>query len=90
MRAYFPRAASFVMGRETLLAHRSHWGEEPEPARHDLSRLTDEEASVDDDLRFDRHQARLRLEQERVGFRWLCDRLACIPTVALASPSPCS
>ncbi|AGU48835.1 hypothetical protein VAPA_1c17270 [Variovorax paradoxus B4] len=30
------------MDHETLLVHRSHWGEEPEPARHDLSRLTTE------------------------------------------------
>jgi hypothetical protein len=75
-RGSFPGTASFLMDRETLLAHRLHWGEEPEPARHDLSRLTTEEAAVYDDLRFDRHQPRLRLEQERVGFGWLCDQLA--------------
>jgi len=78
LRGYFPGVASFLMDRETLLAHRLHWGEEPGPARHDLVRLTPEEAAVYDDLRFDRHQGRLRLEQERVGFGWLCDRLACI------------
>ena len=76
LRGFFAHAASFLMDRETLLAHRSHWGEEPEPARHDLSRLTTEEAAVYDDLRFDRHQPKLRLEQERIGFGWLCDRLA--------------
>jgi hypothetical protein len=89
LRGYFPGAASFLMDRVTLLAHRLHWGEEPEPARHDLSRLTPEEAAVYDDLRFDRHQTRLRLEQERVGFTWLCDRLACIPSGALVSPPHC-
>ncbi|WP_142805223.1 DUF3322 domain-containing protein [Tepidiphilus sp. J10] len=76
LRGHFPRAVSFLMDRETLLAHRPHWGEEPEPVRHDLPRLTPGEAAVYDDLRFDRHQPRLRLEQERVGFGWLCDRLA--------------
>lgn len=76
LRGSFPGAASLLMDRETLLAHRPHWGEEPEPARHDLTRLTPEEAAVYDELRFDRHQPRLRLEQERVGFGWLCDRLA--------------
>jgi len=76
LRGHFPHATSFLMDRETLLAHHSHWGEEPEPARHDLSRLTTEEAAVYDDLRFDRHQPRLRLEQERIGFGWVCDRLA--------------
>lgn len=34
-----------------------------------------EEAAVYDDLRFDHHQPRLRLEQERVGFGWLNERL---------------
>jgi hypothetical protein len=85
LRGHFPAVASLLMDRETLLAHRSHWGEEPDPARHDLARLTPEEAAVYDDLRFDRHQPRLRLEQERVGFGWLCDRLACSPSEALAA-----
>lgn len=78
LRGYFPGAASFLMDRETLLAHRLHWGEEPDPARHDLSRLMPEEMAVYDDLRFDRHQPRLRLEQERVGFGWLNERLAAL------------
>lgn len=90
LRVYFPHAASFLMDRETLLAHRSHWGEEPEPARHDLSRLTTEEAAVYHDLRFDRLQPRLRLEQERIGYGWVCDRLASIPSGALVSPPHCS
>ena len=75
LRGHFPSAASFLMDRETLLAHRLHWGEEPEPAHRDLPRLTTEEAAVYDDLRFDRLQPRLRLEQERVGFGWLNERL---------------
>jgi hypothetical protein len=86
LRAYFPGAASILMDRATLLAHRPHWGEEPDPARHDLARLTPEETAVYDDLRLDRHQPRLRLEQERVGFGWLCDRLASIPSGASAAP----
>jgi hypothetical protein len=75
LRAHLPRAASFLMDRETLLAHRLHWGEEPDPVRHELVHLTPEEAAVYDDLRFDRHQPRLRLEQERVGFGWLTEQL---------------
>lgn len=75
LRGYFPHAASFLMDRQTLLAHRLHWGQEPDPVRHDLSRLTPAEAAVHDDLRFDRHQRRLRLEQERVGFGWVNARL---------------
>lgn len=59
------------MDRETLLAHRQHWGEEPDPIARDLPRLTPEEAAVYDDLRFHRLQPRLRLEQERIGYGWV-------------------
>jgi len=89
LRGYFPHAASFLMDRKTLLAHRLHWGEEPDPARHDLSHLTPEEMSVYDDLRFDRYQPRLRLEQERVGFGWLCDRVSRIPSGTRVAPLSC-
>lgn len=75
LRSYFPHVASFLMDRETLLAHRVQWGEEPGPARHDLTRLTVEEVALYDDLRFDRIQARLRLEQEHIGYGWLGSHL---------------
>ncbi|MBL8298897.1 MAG: hypothetical protein JNN30_11185 [Rhodanobacteraceae bacterium] len=71
LRVHFPQVRSFLMDRETLLAHRLHWNEETRPARQDLPRLTTEETAVYDDLRFDRLQPQLRLEQERVGFDWL-------------------
>lgn len=76
LRGYFPGAASFLMDRETLLAHRLHWSEEPEPAQQNLPRLTAQETAVYDDLRFGRLQSGLRLEQERVGFGWLNEQLA--------------
>ncbi|MCM8600294.1 MAG: DUF3322 domain-containing protein [Candidatus Accumulibacter sp.] len=79
LRGHFPQVASFLMDRDTLLAHRLHWGEEPEPARQDLLRLTTQEEAVYDELRFDRLQSRLRLEQERVGFGWLNERLRGFP-----------
>ena len=75
LRAHFPNVASFLMDRATLLAHRSHWGEESNAARCDLARLTIEETSLYDELRFDRIQPRLRLEQERVGYGWFCNNL---------------
>lgn len=90
LRGHFPHAASFLMDRETLLAHCSHWGEEPEAARHDLSRLTPAEAAVYDDLRFDRLQPGLRLEQERVGFGWLNERLAGLRLVNMRKIAPTS
>jgi hypothetical protein len=39
------------------------------------ARVAAKEAAVYDDLRFDRLQPRLRLEQERVGFGWLTAEL---------------
>lgn len=75
LRSHFAHVASFLMDRQTLLAHRPHWGDDPDPLRHDLSHLTPDEAAVYDDLRFDRLHPRLRLEQECVGFGWLIARL---------------
>ncbi|WP_170252699.1 DUF2220 domain-containing protein, partial [Vogesella mureinivorans] len=75
LRALYPQVASLLMDRETLLAHREQWGEEPTPVRHDLPRLSDAERAVYDGIRFDRHQPRLRLEQERLGFGWVSERL---------------
>jgi hypothetical protein len=75
LRGHFPHVASFLMDRETLLAHRAHWGEETKPRHHSLPHLSPDEAALYDDLRFDRLQPRLRLEQERVGFGWLTERL---------------
>ncbi len=68
LRGLFPHTASFLMDRETLLAHRSHWGAEPQPETRDLSRLTAEEQALYDDLRRNRLGDRVRFEQEKVGF----------------------
>jgi hypothetical protein len=71
LRSHFPHVVSFLMDRETLMAHREHWGEEPEPLEQALTRLTVEEAALYDELRRGSLQPRLRLEQERVGFNSL-------------------
>jgi hypothetical protein len=86
LRSHFPHAASFLMDRETLYAHRLHWSDEPEPARHDLTRLTTEEAALYDELRFDRIQPRLRLEQERIGYGWLAASLTRFSSLSRALP----
>jgi hypothetical protein len=76
LRGPFPEAASFLMDRETLMAHEPHWAEEPRPANRDLPRLRPAEQTLYDDLRHDRIRPALRLEQERIGFRWLEAALA--------------
>jgi len=72
LRATCPGVRSLLMDRETLLAHRALWVQEPEDTRFcgELTRLIAEEQSVFDCLRFDRLGERVRLEQERIGFGW--------------------
>lgn len=72
LRATCPGARSLLMDRETLLDHRALWVQEPEDTRFcgELTRLTPEEQSVFDCLRFDRLGERVRLEQERIAFGW--------------------
>lgn len=71
LRSRFEHVSSFLMDRETLSAHETHWGEEPGQVLHDLPRLTAEERALFDDLRDNRIRRNLRLEQERVGFGWV-------------------
>ena len=76
LRSHFAHTASLLMDVETLQAHRLLWGEEHEPVQHELVRLTPQESSLYDLLRFDRLQPKLRLEQERIGQRWLLHAIA--------------
>ena len=76
LRSHFPHVDSMLMDRATLLKFQHFWGEESSPIQRDLPRLTPAESALYDDLRFDRLQPKLRLEQERVGFAWLEAALA--------------
>lgn len=75
LRAHFPHAISFLMDWQTLQAHQEHWGREIQPARHSLGRLSEDEAAIYDELRFNQELAGLRLEQERVKYGWLYECL---------------
>ncbi|NYD41323.1 Wadjet anti-phage system protein JetD domain-containing protein [Nocardioides panaciterrulae] len=74
-RAWLPQARSVLMDRQTLLGHRDRWGVEERPARPLLSRLTAEEHELYDDLVTDRLGDRVRLEQERLDWDWVEERL---------------
>jgi hypothetical protein len=76
LRSRLPHARSLLMDRATLLAHRAQWGDEPQPLLRDLPRLSAEEAAVFNDLRDNRLQPGLRLEQERISFGCLQQALA--------------
>ena len=73
LRATLPSARSFLMDRLTLVAHREFWGQEPESNRYtgDTSLLSPVEQTLFSDLRSDSLGPRVRLEQERIGYRWL-------------------
>jgi hypothetical protein len=68
LRNHFDRAESFLMDRATFMAFESHWGVEEKQTLRDLTRLNHEEKALYDDLRDNRIRARLRLEQEKIGF----------------------
>jgi hypothetical protein len=76
LRSYFPQTQSLLMDRATLLTHEPLWGEEPKPTRKRLSRLTDHEQALYEDLCLDRLAPALRLEQERIGFEHVKAALA--------------
>jgi hypothetical protein len=89
LRVHFGHVASCFMDRETLLAHEVFWDEEPDQVVHDLPRLEGAERDVFDALRHNRIRSNLRLEQERVGYGWLLQRLERIvgaPVVPAAGP----
>lgn len=76
LRALFPHVRSFLMDRDTLLAHRQQWVDEPQPTLRDLSRLDGEERALFDDLRDNRLGRHIRLEQEKLRFGWVEETLA--------------
>ncbi len=51
LRAALPHARSFLMDRETLLAHRALWTREASPYAGPLPRLTDDERQLVSELR---------------------------------------
>lgn len=76
LRALLPDTRSFLMDEETLLAHRSMWGQEGVQHEGHLARLTPSERCVFEALRTDAWAPHLRLEQERIGFAWVERALA--------------
>lgn len=71
LRERLPHAKSFLMDRDTLIAHSHAWTTENSPASHALPLLTVREQEVYDLLRHDSLAKNLRLEQELVGYTWL-------------------
>ena len=75
LRTRFGHVESFLMDRPTLMAHQALWGEEGDQVVHDLPRLTESERALFDELRDNRIRRSVRLEQERVGYKWVTTAL---------------
>lgn len=78
LRAHFPHAQSLLMDEATFMAHRAHWGHEPQPVGRELPRLTPAEAALYHALRSHKWGNGLRLEQEHIGFGWVQRALAAL------------
>ena len=72
-RSYFPGVRSFLMDRETLVAHNMHWGLEKTPTVANLKNLSREESILYDELRYNKIRSNLRLEQEFIDFSWVLE-----------------
>ena len=87
LRSHFGRVESFLMDRATFDEFEPLRGTESSPLDRHLSRLTAEERTLYDDLRFNRIGPNLRLEQERIGFEWVRNRLDRLLTASASSAS---
>lgn len=75
LRAVLPQTKSFLMDRESLLVHRDRWVVEPSPSTALLSRLDEDESALFLDLVQGRYEPAVRLEQERLDWAWVTERL---------------
>lgn len=75
LRSLLPQTQSILMDEPTLLAHREFWSNEQKPLDRPLQHLTTQESAVYENLRLNRYEKNARLEQERIGYNWLCERL---------------
>ncbi len=80
IRSFLPQARSFLMDSDTFLRFRQLCVEEPEESRFTgkLSNLTQDESKFFDNLREGRLGFRPRLEQERIPFGYICEKLTAL------------
>lgn len=71
LRGYFSQVQSLLMDHATFERHRPLWGHEEKPCNHELPLLTVTESALYNDLRTQRFDTNLRLEQEHLSFAWV-------------------
>lgn len=76
VRAHLPGVQSVLMDRVTLFAHEARWGIEPSPTNASLPGLNDVERQLYEDLVTGRYAPALRLEQERLDWGYVVQRLS--------------
>lgn len=79
LRSFLPQITSILMDEATLLEHCQQWVTEESQDMTECAFLTPAETSLLSDLRSDRYNRRVRLEQERVRWGWamtvICQRI---------------
>ena len=77
LRGYFDHVESFLMDEGTLMSFKPLWGQEQESRRHTrpLAHLTPAETRLFERLRDDALGPRVRLEQERIAYGYVLERL---------------
>lgn len=89
LRAWLPGARSVLMDRQTLLTHRDRWVTEDRPAKSLLTRLTSDEHRLYSELVEGGLGDRVRLEQERVDWGWVKQRLFLAPASTVETARSC-
>jgi hypothetical protein len=77
-----------LMDRATLLAHESHWVDEPSPVTGYLEALVPDEATLYNDLVEDVLGRSVHLEQERVAYAAVEQAAAALTTAEPDNPRP--
>jgi len=75
LRTRLPQTESLLMDEKTLLDHKQFWEHETKPETRQLPRLSKPESELYHDLIYHRFTENLRLEQERISYTYLLDKL---------------
>ncbi|MFI6705471.1 Wadjet anti-phage system protein JetD domain-containing protein [Nonomuraea sp. NPDC050478] len=75
LRGRYPHVISMLMDRDTLMDHQAHWAREPSQVTQPLAHLTAAEASLWHELRAHSHGPSIRLEQERIRFSAISEKI---------------
>jgi hypothetical protein len=88
LRGHFPHVTSMLMDSDTLVSHSSHWNRELSQVTHPLTRLSTEETELWQELCAHTHGPSVRLEQERIRFSTVRDRIARMGSATRTGPRP--